>query len=131
MARPVDWAAEERKLQPVYGASGRPSHHLSSNGCRQHYYTSPLHHLTHLTNTSPDDVQYGRLKSAKDAVERWLKKHPKSQPALVLRMVLAEKQRLGAAAVLRAYGDIKRTAPYSGRSVWFIALALKNIRRRE
>ncbi|KAL1411365.1 mitochondrial distribution and morphology [Vanrija albida] len=94
MARYVDWAGEERKLQGVY-----------------------------------DDIQLGRLDAANDAAERWLAKHPRSQPALVMRMVLAEKRGRGQRAVLAAYDDVKATGPLSGRSVWWIALTLRNTRR--
>ncbi|WOO81229.1 N-alpha-acetyltransferase 25, NatB auxiliary subunit [Vanrija pseudolonga] len=94
MARFVDWALEERKLQGVY-----------------------------------EDIQMGRVEAAHDAAERWLTRNPRSQPALVIRMVLCEKRKRGTRAVLAAYDDVRATGPLSGRSVWWIALTLRNIRR--
>ncbi|CAK9781194.1 hypothetical protein CC85DRAFT_331142 [Cutaneotrichosporon oleaginosum] len=93
MTRPVDWAAEERKLQPVF-----------------------------------DDIHEGRLKTAQAAVDRWLKKHPKSQTALVARMMLADLTGQGRAAVLKVYEDVQATAPLSPRSIWRVAAVLRSIR---
>ncbi|BEI85550.1 hypothetical protein CcaverHIS002_0509510 [Cutaneotrichosporon cavernicola] len=93
MTRPVDWGAEERKLQPVF-----------------------------------DDIHEGRMKTAQAAVDRWLKKHPKSQVALVARMMLADATRQGRAAVLKAYEDVQTTAPLSPRSIWRVSTVLRSIR---
>ncbi|KAL7423966.1 mitochondrial distribution and morphology [Cryptotrichosporon argae] len=78
-----------------------------------------------------DDVQANKPKAASATVERWLKKHPKSQPALVLRMVVLEKQGAPISAVLKAYTDVERTLPLSGRSMWYAALTLGAIARAD
>ncbi|GMK53932.1 hypothetical protein CspeluHIS016_0105180 [Cutaneotrichosporon spelunceum] len=93
MTRPVDWAAEERKLQPVF-----------------------------------DDIHEGRMKTAQAAVDKWLKKHPKSQTALVARMMLTDATGQGRAAVLQAYEDVNATAPLSPRSIWRVSTVLRSIR---
>ena len=49
-----------------------------------------------------DDISMGKYKSAEATVSRHLKKNPKSQPALALRMYLLDKLGGGTKAVLSA-----------------------------
>jgi len=46
-------------------------------------------------------------------------------------MVILGKLRHGAPAVLKAYEDVKRTGALSPRSMWFVSMALRSIRRGE
>jgi len=78
-----------------------------------------------------DDISYGRFKSAQNTVDRHLKKHPKSQPALVLRMVLSEKTGGSDKEVVNAFEAVRATGELTGRSAWWVGNTLRSIQRRE
>ena len=78
-----------------------------------------------------DDILAGRLKSASAIVERHLKKHPKSQPALVLRTVILERSESAETAILEAWGAVKKTGDLTTRSAWLIGTTFRNLGRRD
>ncbi len=84
-----------------------------------------------LTNNTTDDAQSGRLKSLEPTILRYLKKHPKSQPALVLRLVLLERLGSPEPPLLRAFQEVKATGELSSRSAWWINSALRDMQRCE
>jgi N-terminal acetyltransferase B complex non-catalytic subunit len=81
--------------------------------------------------TSLDDISEQRLKPADTALSRHLKKHPRSQPALVLRAVVLEKLGYPAEDVLRVYKEARATGEFSPRSIFWAGLALRGVGRRE
>lgn len=46
-------------------------------------------------------------------------------------MMIVGRQGLGSAAVLKAYDEVRKTGPLSGRSIWRVSSVLRGIRRRE
>jgi N-terminal acetyltransferase B complex non-catalytic subunit len=73
----------------------------------------------------------GRLKAAQAAVDKALKKSPKSQPALILRMAILEKAGGSERDVLKAYKAAKALGEPSARGVWWISVVFRNMQRRE
>ena len=78
-----------------------------------------------------DGIAAGRLKSASSLVERHLKKHPASQPALVLRVVLLERIGSPEQEVLKSWESVKKTGDLTTRSAWFIGTTFRNLGRRD
>ncbi|KAK4685849.1 N-terminal acetyltransferase B complex non-catalytic subunit, partial [Tremellales sp. Uapishka_1] len=76
-----------------------------------------------------EDIQYKRYKVADQTVARWLKKHPKSQPGIVLRMVIQERTGSSEKAILKTYGEAKKAGPILGRSGMYVAITFRNMRR--
>ena len=106
------WAADERKLAQAYGMSLAVKLHLE-------------------LGSRTDDVSYGRYKVAQNALDRHLKKSPKSQPALILRMVMLEKTGADDKDVLKAFEAVKVTGELSARGAWWVGNTLRALQRCE
>jgi hypothetical protein len=78
-----------------------------------------------------EDVSAGRYKAADSAVTRHLKKNPKSQAALTLRFVLHERQHSPLSTCLKAFKDAKNSGDLNPRSLWWMTMSLRNLRRRK
>jgi hypothetical protein len=141
---------EDRDPEPCQRRTGRPRRGSSSrcmvsgvevkSMCRSTTYQPSAAHsvlphrggaLVYRAKPLTDDISEQRYKPAESTIARHLKKHPKSQPALVLRMVLLEKTGKSSHEVLRAYQDVKGTGELSARSMWWTCLTLRGIGRRE
>lgn len=78
-----------------------------------------------------DDVSYGRYKVAQNALDRHIKKSPKSQPALILRMIMLEKTGADDKDVLKAFEAVKATGELSSRGAWWVGTTLRSLQRCE
>ncbi|KAK8864694.1 hypothetical protein IAR55_001946 [Kwoniella newhampshirensis] len=91
-----------------------------------------------------DDISSHRLSPASSTLNRYLKKHPKSQPALILKMYISQKTATTNDAVLMIFKEVRSLAVnanggkkegepggfvMSGRGVWWCALTLRNMGR--
>nr|XP_018262725.1 uncharacterized protein I303_04205 [Kwoniella dejecticola CBS 10117]OBR84883.1 hypothetical protein I303_04205 [Kwoniella dejecticola CBS 10117] len=80
-----------------------------------------------------DDVSSHRLSFAQSTLTRYLKKNPKSQPALILKLYI--NQKTGAFAdqeeLLRLYAQIKGLGEMTGRGVWWVGLVFRNMGRTD
>ncbi|WWD16993.1 hypothetical protein CI109_101429 [Kwoniella shandongensis] len=95
-----------------------------------------------------DDISSHRLAPASSTLNRYLKKHPKSQPALILKMYILQKTSPSSSntedEVMKLFREVKGLAVTSnggkkegeqggfvmtGRGVWWCALTLRNMGR--
>ncbi|WWC69868.1 uncharacterized protein I206_103811 [Kwoniella pini CBS 10737] len=79
-----------------------------------------------------DDVSSHRLAPAQSTLTRYLKKNPKSQPALILKLYI--NQKLGSAdddELLKSYKQIKSLGEMTGRGVWWVGLIFRNMGRTD
>ncbi|OCF31945.1 hypothetical protein I316_06328 [Kwoniella heveanensis BCC8398] len=79
-----------------------------------------------------DDISNHRLTQAQSALARYLKKSPKSQPGLIIKMYILQK--MGSAPggdeeILGLYETVKGLGEISGRGIWWIGLTLRNMGR--
>ena len=131
------WAADERKLQSAYGEldtklpASRPHKPQTASHCEHFrgFLGSVGGSATLTLGDISDDIQSHRLKPAESIVLRYLKKHPKSQPALILRMVLLERLHDDVPAVLIAFDEVKASGELSTRGAWWVNITLRNIQR--
>ncbi|ORY26335.1 N-acetyltransferase B complex non catalytic subunit-domain-containing protein [Naematelia encephala] len=77
------------------------------------------------------DWSTGRYKSADAQLRQHLKKYPRSQPGLVLRLLLIGKQNASISEILSAYRDVRTTGDLSARSLWGCTLALRSAGRQD
>ncbi|EIW66004.1 hypothetical protein TREMEDRAFT_35664 [Tremella mesenterica DSM 1558] len=76
-----------------------------------------------------EDISENRLKSADTTITRWLKKHPKSQPALVLRASILQRAGETEEMVVAAIQEVRGTGRLTERSLAWIGMTCKNIGR--
>ncbi|OCF74339.1 hypothetical protein I204_04710 [Kwoniella mangroviensis CBS 8886] len=78
-----------------------------------------------------DDISSHRLTSAQSTLTRYLKKSPKSQPALILKMYIQQKNGVSEDDLLGSYEQIKGLGEMSGRGVWWVGLIFRNMARTD
>ncbi|WWD03229.1 hypothetical protein V865_001280 [Kwoniella europaea PYCC6329] len=78
-----------------------------------------------------DDISSHRLSSAQSTLTRYLKKSPKSQPALILKMYIQQKNGVSEDDLLGLYEQIKGLGEMSGRGVWWVGLIFRNMARTD
>ncbi|WVF71131.1 hypothetical protein IAT40_005928 [Kwoniella sp. CBS 6097] len=76
-----------------------------------------------------DDISNHRLTQAQSALTRYLKKSPKSQPGLIIKMYILQKTGGGDEEILGLYESVKGLGDISGRGIWWIGLTLRNMGR--
>ncbi|WVQ83099.1 hypothetical protein IAT38_005237 [Cryptococcus sp. DSM 104549] len=80
-----------------------------------------------------DDISSHRLAPAQATLTRYLKKHPKSQPALILRMYILNKTGSSDTEVLKVFREVQALGgakkEMTGRGVWWCTLTLRNMGR--
>nr|KIR49824.1 hypothetical protein I312_00916 [Cryptococcus bacillisporus CA1280] len=80
-----------------------------------------------------DDISLHRIVPAQQTIARYLKKHPKSQPALIINMYIMQKTGAEESDVLQVYKQIQALAgpkkEMTGRGVWWCTLTLRNMGR--
>lgn len=139
----TDWSADERKLQSAYGTSlvtplcpertgnftwlSNPS---QSPILLQAYTTCPDNEQDILISLA-EDVQSGKYKLASAEVTRFLKKSPRSQPALLLRAYLLTKLGGTESEVLQTWQSVERTGELSPRGMWWADVLMRTIGRCE
>ncbi|WVW84264.1 hypothetical protein I302_106294 [Kwoniella bestiolae CBS 10118] len=78
-----------------------------------------------------DDISSHRLTSAQSTITRHLKKSPKSQPALILKLYIQQKNGISEEELLGLYDQIKGMGEMSGRGVWWVGLVFRNMGRTD
>lgn len=82
---------------------------------------------------SADDISLHRIVPAQQTIARYLKKHPKSQPALIINMYIMQKTGAEESDILQVYKQIQALAgpkkEMTGRGVWWCTLTLRNMGR--
>ncbi|WRT66679.1 uncharacterized protein IL334_003639 [Kwoniella shivajii] len=78
-----------------------------------------------------DDISSHRLIPAQSTLTRYLKKHAKSQPALILKMYINQKTGSTEQDILNLYDQVKSLGDMTGRGVWWSGLTLRNMGRRD
>ncbi|OWZ57752.1 hypothetical protein C368_00920 [Cryptococcus neoformans 125.91] len=80
-----------------------------------------------------DDISLHRIVPAQQTIARYLKKHPKSQPALIINMYIMQKTGADESDILQVYKQIQALAgpkkEMTGRGVWWCTLTLRNMGR--
>ncbi|WVQ99727.1 hypothetical protein IAU59_006869 [Kwoniella sp. CBS 9459] len=76
-----------------------------------------------------DDISNHRLSQAQSALTRYLRKSPKSQPGLIIKMYILQKTGGADGEILALYENVKTLGEISGRGIWWIGLTLKNMGR--
>ncbi|WVQ72776.1 hypothetical protein IAR50_002336 [Cryptococcus sp. DSM 104548] len=80
-----------------------------------------------------DDVAVHRLAPASSALTRYLKKHPKSQPALIIKMYITHKAKgeEGEEEVMKIFREVMilggKGKEMTGRGVWWVTLTLRQM----
>nr|ODN99855.1 hypothetical protein L204_02295 [Cryptococcus depauperatus CBS 7855] len=80
-----------------------------------------------------DDVSYHRISAAQQTLNKYLKKHAKSQPALILKMYILFKSDADEGDILDVFKQVQALAgpkkEMTGRGVWWCTLTLRNMGR--
>ncbi|ODN77635.1 hypothetical protein L202_04793 [Cryptococcus amylolentus CBS 6039] len=80
-----------------------------------------------------DDVASHRLAPASSALTRYLKKHPKSQPALIIKMYITHKMKgeEGEEEAMKIFREVMvlggKGKEMTGRGVWWVTLTLRQM----
>ncbi|WVR06742.1 hypothetical protein IAU60_003777 [Kwoniella sp. DSM 27419] len=76
-----------------------------------------------------DDISSHCISSASSTLNRYLKKNPKSQPGLTIKMYILQKTGADETDILAVYENVKALGEMSGRGIWWTGMVLRNMGR--